>query len=69
MHLLLTLLAFASPRLPATTLRVTEEVLDGVRVVVSNGGTLRIAAAASSTLSYTVRVLNPRRWDLDSPHL
>lgn len=51
------------------TLRVTEEILDGQSVVASGGGTVSVAPGTTKAITSTIEVKQPKRWDIQSPHL
>ena len=53
----------------AARLVVRTEVLDGGQVVAAADGALEVPAGASAAAKASLRVANPRRWDLASPHL
>ena len=53
----------------ASTLRVTEEILEGDNIVANASGTLAVEASSSRVITTTLEVPSPKRWDIHSPHL
>lgn len=51
------------------SLRVTEEILDEGVVVARSGGSLSVPIGGTKALTTGLEVKQPKRWDIDSPHL